>query len=143
MPDAQVLPESIAGSADTLPNALVCSWTDGGLDAAWVQVTGELDLATVPQLERTLREPQLQARLVVLDLRELEFMDSYGVHAIVDHALRARQAGRRLVLLRGPPNVDRVLTLAGCSDDLEIGDLDQLEPTVAALLQLVDEEPPL
>ena len=33
-----------------------------------------------------------QARLVVLDVRELEFMDSSGVHALVSHAVRARQA---------------------------------------------------
>ena len=143
MPDAQVLPDSIAGSADALPPAFVCSWTDGGLDAAWVHVAGELNVATLPQLERTLREPQVQARLVVLDLRELEFMDSSGAHALVSHAVRARKAGRRLVLLRGPPSVDRMLTLAGCSDDLEIGDIDQLESAVGVLLQVADEEPAL
>jgi anti-sigma B factor antagonist len=140
--DAQFLPDSIAGSADTLPPALVCSWNDGGPDAAWVHVAGELDIAAVPQLERTLREPRLQARLVVLDLRELAFIDSCGVHAVVNASVRARQAGRRLVLLRGPPNIDRILTLTGCSDDLEIGDIGPVEPTIAALLQLADDQPP-
>jgi anti-sigma B factor antagonist len=143
MHDALDLSYAIAGNADPPSPNLVCSWTDGGLDAAWVQVAGELDMATVPQLERTLREPQLQARLVVLDLRELEFMDSSGAHALVDHAMRARQAGRRLVILRGQAIVERMLTLSGCSRDLEIGDIAQVESAVAALLQLVDEEPPL
>jgi hypothetical protein len=32
-----------------------------------VRVAGELDIATAPQLEPTLRDPRLQARLVVLD----------------------------------------------------------------------------
>jgi hypothetical protein len=63
MSDALVLSDSIAGSADALPPALACWWTDDGLDAAWVHVAGELDVATVPQLDRTLREPQVQARL--------------------------------------------------------------------------------
>lgn len=143
MPEAQVLPDSIAGSADTLPPAFVCSWNDGGLDAAWVHVAGELDIATVPQLERTLRAPRLQARLVVLDLRELAFIDSCGVHAILNASVRARQAGRRLLVMRGPANIDRILTLTGCSDDLEIGDIDQVEPTVAALMQLASEKPSL
>lgn len=66
-----------------------------------MHVAGELDLATAPQLERTLRETQQQARLILLDLRELTFMDSAGVHTIVNASIAARQLGRRLVLLRG------------------------------------------
>ena len=69
----------------------------------------------------------------MLDLRELEFVDSSGVHAIVNASSRARQAGRRLVLLRGPSNVDRMFTLTGSSDQLEIGDLDPVEPSVLVL----------
>jgi anti-anti-sigma factor len=140
MLDAPVLSHSIAGNANPPLPTLVCSWTDGGRDAAWVHVAGELTVATLPHLDRTLREPQVQARLVVLDLRELEFMDGSGAHALVSHAVRARKAGRRLVLLRGPANVDGMLTLAGCSGDLEIGDLGHVESAVAALPQLADEE---
>ena len=102
MPDALVLPDSIAGRADFLPPSFACSWTDGGPDAAWVHVAGELDIATTPQLERTLREAQLQARLVVLDLRELAFIDSSGVHAIVNAGIRARQPAAGCSRLRGP-----------------------------------------
>jgi anti-anti-sigma factor len=79
---------------------LVCSWTDDGPDAAWVHASGELGIATVPQLVRILRLSQLRARLVVLDLRELELIDSSGVHAIVNASIRARRLGGRLVLLR-------------------------------------------
>jgi anti-sigma B factor antagonist len=140
MLDALVLSHSVADNANSPSPTLVCSWTDGGLDAAWVHVAGELDAATVPQLDRVLREPQVQARLVVLDLRELEFMDSCGAHALVDHAVRARKAGRRLVLLRGRAIVDRMLTLTGCSGGLEIGDMDHVESALAALPRLGDEE---
>lgn len=79
MLDALVLSHSIEGNANTASPTLVCSWTDGGRDAAWVHVAGELDVATVPQLERT--------------LRELESMDSSGAHALVRNAVRARKAG--------------------------------------------------
>ena len=119
--------DSIAGRADILPPAFVCSRTNGGLDAAWVHVAGDLDVATTPQLERMLRDAQSQARLVVLDLRELAFMDCCGAHAIVNASISARQLGRRLVLLRGPPNVDRVFTLTGSSGAVEIADL-ELDP---------------
>ena len=55
-------------------------------------------------------------------MRELAFMDSSGVHAIVNASARARQLGRRLVVLRGPPDVDRVFSLTGNSADVENGD---------------------
>jgi anti-sigma B factor antagonist len=116
-------PESIACRAATL-RPFVCSSTGGGLDAAWVHVAGALDIATSPQLERTLAESA--ARLVVLDLRELGFMDCSGVHAIVTASRHAREDGRRLILLRGAPNVDRVFALTGSSDGVEIGDLEPL-----------------
>ena len=52
MLDAQVLPDSIAGRADVLPPALVCSCPQGGRDGAWVHVAGALDIATAAQLEQ-------------------------------------------------------------------------------------------
>jgi anti-sigma B factor antagonist len=126
-------PASDAARAGVLPPPFACSYTNGGLDAAWVHVAGELDIATTPQLERTLHDSQSHARLVVLDLRELAFIDSCGMHAIVNASIRARQAGRRLVLVRVPSNVHRLLTLAGSSDDVEIGDVDPVAPPVHAI----------
>ena len=136
MPSPLVSPDSIAGRAHALAPPFACFRTKGGLNAAWVQVLGELDIDTTPQLERMLCEPKSQ--LVVLDLRELAFMDSSGVHTIVNASARARQLGRRLVLLRGPPDVDRVFTLTGNSADVDTGDVEPLEPSVASLL-LLDE----
>ena len=82
----------------TLPPPL--AYSNGGLDAAWAQLGGGLDSAMAPQLERT--SAASQARPVVLDLRELACIDSCGMHAIVSAGRRARQAGRRLVLMRVP-----------------------------------------
>jgi anti-sigma B factor antagonist len=135
-----VRPDSIASEVGALSPTFVCSCRDGGRDAAWVHVAGELDLVTTPQLERTLGNPGSRGRLVVLDLRELSFIDSSGVHAIVNASSRVRRAGRRLVLLRGPPCVDRLFTLTGSSDKLEIYDLDPGEPSVQVLLQLAAQE---
>ena len=117
-----------AAPAGALPPPFPCSCTSGGLDAARVYVGGELDIATTPQLERTLDASQ--ARLVVLDLREVAFLDSSGMHAIVNAGIRARQAGRRLVLVRVPSNVHRMLALSGSSDKVEIGDVDPVVPPV-------------
>jgi anti-anti-sigma factor len=139
MPRTLVLADSTVERVHALPPPFHCSWADGGPDAAWVRLAGELDIATTPQLERALREPRLQARLVVLDLRELAFIDSCGVHAIVDASIRARQVGHRVLLLRGPPGVDRVLTLTGTSEHVVDGDIRSVEPSVQALKRLVEE----
>jgi anti-anti-sigma factor len=128
-----LLPNTIAGRA---PPAFGCSSSDDGLGAVCVHVVGELDLVGAPQLERTLHEAQQRARLVVLDLRELAFMDSSGVHLIVDASIDARRSGRRLVILRGPPNVDRAFTLTGTSGELEMYDLDPGKPPIRVLRQL-------
>ena len=122
------------------PAASICSHVKRGLDVAFVSVAGELDLATAPQLERKLRERQSQARLVVLDLRELSFMDSSGVNAIVDANIRAQREGGRLVILRGPPHVDRLFSLTGVDRELDIRDLDPAEPPVQVILQLAKGE---
>lgn len=136
MPVAQVSPATDEGRVDSVPAGFVCSWTYGGLDAAWMRVAGELDSAATPRLERALRETQSQALLLVLDLRALTFIDTCGANAIAQAGVRAQQLGRRLVLLRGPASVDRVFSVTGSSAGLEVVDLNQGEPAVQALLQL-------
>jgi anti-sigma B factor antagonist len=131
--------DQILARADTLPAAFACTATHGGLDAAWVYLAGELDIATAPELERTLHESQQLAHLTVLDLRDLAFMDSAGVHAIVNASVRARQDGRRLVLVRGRPNIYRMFTLTGSTDDVDIADPDSVQPVAALQRSLVSQ----
>jgi anti-anti-sigma factor len=132
-------PNSIAAHAEAL-RPFVCSSSHGSLDSDWVHVAGALDIATTPQLERTLRESH--ARLVVLDMRDIGFMDCSGVHTIVDAGISARRDGRRLVVLRGIPQVDNVFALTGSADEVEISELAPLEPLVAytaPLLRIAEE----
>ncbi len=137
MPRTLVLPDSIASrrdSAGSLP--LVCSSTESSPDAAWVRLAGALDFATVSQLAGVLRELGACARLIVLDLRELELIDFFGVHAIANASATARHAGRRLVLIRGGPDIDRMFHLAGRLAEVEMGDLESGELAARALLRL-------
>jgi anti-anti-sigma factor len=130
MPNTQVLPDPTAAGTDLPPSSFVCSTTHIRPDAVWVHLAGELDIVTASQLEQTLDQSRREAPLVVLDLRELEFIDSAGVHAIVNAAGRARESGRRLRLVRGSPSVDRVFTLAGYLDELDIDAVDHGDPAV-------------
>lgn len=135
MSQTELLPPPSPISPRAAPDHFACSWSRA-MDVARVHVTGELDLAAAPGLELALREAELHARLVIVDLRELTFIDCSGVRAIVTATVRARRAGRRLIVVRGPAQTDRVLALAGASDALEITDPDAVERTIRAHRQL-------
>jgi anti-anti-sigma regulatory factor len=77
----------------------------------------------------------------VLDLRELELIDFFGVHAIANACTSAREIGRRVVLLRVAPEIDRMFALAGRLEEVEIGDLEAGEPAGEALLRFATNAP--
>jgi anti-sigma B factor antagonist len=104
-----------------------CVVRDGGVDTAWIHAIGELDLATAPRLDQALGEAARCARRV-LDLREVTFMDSAGLRVIVDASDRAKATPGRLVLVRGPSQVDRFFALTGTARRLEIVDLGSSDP---------------
>ncbi|MEA2213081.1 MAG: anti-sigma factor antagonist [Solirubrobacteraceae bacterium] len=89
--------------------------------AAVVVVRGELDLATSPELEDQLRRIwDTGSEQLVIDLRELEFMDSTGLSVIVKAHQRLTDEGRRLTLVRGSQQVQRLLDLTGVSERLQL-----------------------
>ena len=90
--------------------------------AAHIGVSGELDIATMPLLDRALRRARASADVVVLDLRALEFLDSSGAQFILETSRRLRAIGGRLIVVRGPAEVDWLLTLLGLDVELELVD---------------------
>jgi anti-sigma B factor antagonist len=108
------------------PGSFGCALHHSGRDAAWLTLGGELDLAAASQLAPRLEEALAGARLVIVDLRGLTLMDSAGLAAIVTAHRRARRSGRRLVLVRGPEQVDRLLQITAVPDQLEITALPQI-----------------
>ena len=89
-----------------------------------ISVSGELDLASSPALEEELeRVAQSDAQVVVVDLRNLEFMDSTGLSVLVRAHQRAEENGRRLGLVNGSQQVQRLLTLTGVADRLTLTDV--------------------
>jgi anti-sigma B factor antagonist len=84
-------------------------------------VFGELDVASTPELEAELVRAA-DKKLVVVDLQELEFIDSTGLGVLVKAHDRAREAGRRFALVRGLGQVQRLLGLTGLSAQLAVAD---------------------
>jgi anti-anti-sigma factor len=90
---------------------------------ARVVVVGELDLLTAPRLQAVLDKLVAAGDLrhLVLDLRELEFIDSTGVAMIYSLEQLARQDGFDAAFVRGPL-VQRVLTISGLAGRLVMVD---------------------
>jgi anti-sigma B factor antagonist len=140
MPQTLEVSSSAVSPEAVRVRGFACTLRDGGLDAAWVHIVGDLDLATAPALELTLQQAEARAQRVVLDLRELTFIDSAGVHVIVNASIRARAAGRRLVLVRGPARIDRLFALTRMAALLEIVDLHPAQPPVQALVEIAQKD---
>jgi anti-anti-sigma factor len=91
-------------------------------------VGGELDLASAEELEAGLKQLEAgEPDVLVLDLRELEFMDSTGLRTVIAADSRARERGARLVVVRAPEEVDRVFRLTRMDQHLELVDLPPAE----------------
>ncbi len=91
--------------------------------AAVITVSGELDLASSGALaEELARVAESGATRVVIDLRELEFMDSTGLSTLVKAHQRADEAGQEFGLVRGPQQVQRLLSLTGVDERLTFAD---------------------
>jgi anti-sigma B factor antagonist len=93
-------------------------------DNALISLTGELDLSGAPPLEEEIAELAARdgVRRVVLDLRELEFMDSSGLRTVALAERRLSAAGRELVLVRGPELVQRVFSITRMDEHLRFVD---------------------
>ena len=117
-----------------------CRLSCEGTAAAWIMAAGDLDVAGAPQLARTVDGALACARLVVLDLRRLTFLDGAGVGVIVSASTSARRAGGRVLLISAPAELQRVFTLTGTAERLEVFDLGAGIPPVQVLLDVARDE---
>jgi anti-sigma B factor antagonist len=84
-------------------------------DGVGLKLVGELDLATTPELTKALLDAALSYSPVRLDLSELTFLDSCGIHAILTHA-RSQNGHGPLVLLNPSTQVSRILDILGLDE---------------------------
>jgi anti-sigma B factor antagonist len=84
-------------------------------------LTGELDIASAARVEQELERIEGEApATIVLDLRQLAFMDSTGLRVILAADARAREQSRRLVIVRGSATVQRIIEMTRLDERLEI-----------------------
>jgi anti-anti-sigma factor len=81
-----------------------------------LRVAGELDVLTAPVLNAALDDVPTD---VVLDLRDVSFVDSTGLAVLVSQRRLRRAKGTTLRIERPRPNVVRAFALAGYGTALE------------------------
>jgi anti-sigma B factor antagonist len=86
-----------------------------------ISVSGELDIATVPQLRRRLGAAlDRGTRRIVIDLRTLEFLDSVAVAALLHAARQLGDEGRFAVAVAPDSYTRMVFEIAGLPQCLDV-----------------------
>jgi anti-sigma B factor antagonist len=102
------------------PESFRCESRQDG-DRWWVRPVGELDLDTAPRLEQELAAARAAgARSVVLDLRDLTFMDSTGLRLVIRWDTAAKEEGFEFAIVPGVEVVQRVFRLTGMDEHLPV-----------------------
>lgn len=90
--------------------------TDEG-DQMVLALTGELDLATAPQLrDELVTAVDEGTQSLVLDLSGLGFLDSTGLRVLIETHQKLEEAGGKLVLRGVADTTARVLEIAGLNE---------------------------
>ena len=84
-------------------------------DTTMLNLSGELDIATVPELRlvATSELDRAECRRIVLDLSELSFLDSTGIGCWVDLRAHALAQSKQLSIRSVPLTVQRILEIGG------------------------------
>jgi len=98
----------------------VAMHTEGS--AAVVAVHGDVDLATADVLRAEVRAASERSDTVVLDLREVSFMDTQGLAVVIEAQQAATEGGTRFVITRAPDRVHRLFDMIGLTPRLTIVD---------------------
>ena len=134
MPSYLTALPDVAG--DAAPGLFSCTW-QRGYGARWATLGEELDACTAPLLDDSLHDAEADADLIVVDLRNLAFMDCAGMRVVSQSSERLRQSGRLMVVVRGRGPADRVLTLTRAAGATQLFELEPEEPEFEVLLKLV------
>jgi anti-anti-sigma factor len=90
-------------------------------DRATVALRGELDLSGVDRAREAMEQAQAGGvTLVILNLSELDFIDSTGLEVILRAARRAHDSGGRLVVRSPSRYVRRLLEMTAIDQSLDI-----------------------
>lgn len=88
-------------------------------DRVILVLDGELDMATVELLQQAMEGAE-GAQMVVLDLEQLQFIDSTGLRSVLSALERCRDRGQEFAITQGSQQVQRLLGVTGVAKHLRI-----------------------
>jgi anti-sigma B factor antagonist len=94
-------------------------------DRVTVALQGELDMAVTDRLRTAIEQAEDgdgDGKLLVLDMSQLDFIDSTGLEAVLHAARRSAEAGGRLIVSRPSRYVRRLLELTAIDQSLDVVD---------------------
>ena len=83
-------------------------------------VHGDIDIAGGPILEDALRAAQQTNKQVIIDLRDVSFIDSSGLRSLLNASRRATEQSSHIVLREVGPEVTRLLEITGTTQRFSI-----------------------
>ena len=90
-------------------------------DSLVVRALGELDIATANSLDEELRRVwHCDASPILLDLGEVDFLDSVGVRSLLAVAKYSRESGDRLRIRIASAPIRRVIDVVGVERSLPL-----------------------
>jgi anti-sigma B factor antagonist len=99
-------------------------------DVVVLSLTGELDMASAPMLHRAVERTHDKGPIVI-DLRDLSFIDSTGIRALIEVYSAGQNGHSTVSFIRAQLHVQRVLQMAGVEGLLAWADLSDEEATEA------------
>jgi anti-sigma B factor antagonist len=90
-----------------------------------VDVTGDIDMGTSPGLRKTLLESLKMTPRLVVNLREVRYIDSSGIASLVEVLMKARDSKKHLVLFGLNKAVQEVLQLTRLTTIFEIRETEE------------------
>jgi anti-sigma B factor antagonist len=99
-----------------------------------ITVAGEIHVSTAPEFSRLLNDAIGDGRVqVVLDLTDVEFIDSTGLSVLLNGLRRVTRAGGRMALVCTNPTVLRLFVITRLDSTFQI--VDTRAAAVAAVAQ--------
>jgi anti-sigma B factor antagonist len=99
-------------------------------DSVVISVGGELDIVTSRQLDKSLARARRKDRWIILDLSDVDFMDTSSLAVVVGHWKRLQAAGGVLALAGARYRQTKTLWITGLADRLPM--YDTVDEAVAA-----------
>ena len=89
-------------------------------DGVCMKLTGELDIASAPELRDSLAgQSEEPGRSILVDLAEVTYLDSTGISVLVVAAKRVRSEGGSFMVANASGAVRRILEITGLVEYFE------------------------